>query len=124
MFAKNNAPRPVHKPVQTSRQDSRIRNIQDIPSRNELGDMDTSIQKKNLSNPEIGLWTKEDTIEKYAYMNILGNPRIIRLRKANKEFNEDFSYYYSLLEDIAENMIEFRIYWDMMLKLLRKYDII
>ena len=81
-------------------------------------------KRKNLSNPEIGLWTKEDTIEKYAYMNILGNPRIIRLRKANKEFNEDFSYYYSLLEEIADNMIEFRIYWDMMLKLLRKYDII
>ena len=27
-------------------------------------------------------------------------------------------------DEIAENMIEFRIYWDMMLKLLRKYDII
>lgn len=79
---------------------------------------------KTVKKSSIGIWTREDTIKKYAYLNVLGHPKILRLRKTDKEFAEDFNYYYSLLDEIAENMLEFSVYWEMMLKLLEKYDII
>lgn len=110
--------KPAATQMLSQQQSMKGSNIRELPSTTER---EERTQKKNAS---IGVWTKEDTIEKYAYMNILGNPRILRLRKTNKDFAEDFNYYYSLLDDIAENMIEFRIYWEMMMKLLIKYDII
>lgn len=117
MFGKTTASQMLNQ-----QQNMKGSNIREYPSKSEREEYhETHSQKKNTS---IGVWTKEDTIEKYAYMNILGNPRILRLRKTNKEFAEDFNYYYSLLDDIAENMLEFRIYWDMMMRLLNKYDII
>lgn len=66
-------------------------------------------------------WSKEDTIAKYAYLNILAAPNILKFRKLNKDYNDQFKFYYGLLED-AESLFEFKIYWDIMTHFLDKHD--
>jgi hypothetical protein len=66
-------------------------------------------------------WTKEDTVAKYAYLNILAAPNILKFRKMNKDYNEQFKFYYELLED-AESLFEFKIYWEHMIRFLDKHD--
>jgi len=66
-------------------------------------------------------WTKEDTVAKYAYLNILAAPNILKFRKLNKDYNDQFKFYYELLED-AESLFEFKIYWEHMIRFLDKHD--
>ena len=66
-------------------------------------------------------WKKEDTVAKYAYLNILAAPNILKFRKLNKDYNDQFKFYYELLED-AESLFEFKIYWEHMIRFLDKHD--
>lgn len=88
---------------------------------------ETAVTKEETSVDPIGYspkWSKKETTEKYAYLNILGNPLTTRKRNSgDKLFNDQFDFYYQLM-DQAENMVEFQIYYETMVKFLNKYDCI
>lgn len=87
---------------------------------------ETAVTKEENLDPVVynPKWSKKETTEKYAYLNILGNPLTTRKRNSgDKLFNDQFDFYYQLM-DHAENMIEFQIYYETMIRFLNKYDCI